>query len=38
VRLKNHIVTQKEEKVLEGDIVMEEIVFLKEEEEVEEER
>jgi hypothetical protein len=33
VRLENHIVTQKEEKVPEGDKVVEEIFFLEEEEE-----
>jgi hypothetical protein len=38
VRLKNHIVTQKEEEVPEGDRVVEEIIFLEEEEEAEEER
>jgi hypothetical protein len=38
VRLKNHIVTKKEEEVPEGDRVVEEIIFLKEEEEEEEEK
>jgi hypothetical protein len=38
VRLKNHIVTQKEEEVPEGDRVVEEIIFLEEEEEAEEEK
>jgi hypothetical protein len=38
VRLKNHIITRKEEEFLEGDRVVEEILFLQEEEEAEEER
>jgi hypothetical protein len=33
VRLKDHIVTQKEEEFPEGDNLVEEIIFLKEEEE-----
>jgi hypothetical protein len=38
LRLKNHIVTQKEEEVPEGDNMVEEILFLEEEEEAEEEK
>jgi hypothetical protein len=38
VRLKNHIVTEKEEEVPKGDRVVEEIIFLEEEEEAEEKR
>jgi hypothetical protein len=36
--MKNHIVTQKEEEVLEGDSMVEETLFLDEEEDAEEER
>jgi hypothetical protein len=38
VRLRNHIVTLKEEEVPEGDRVVAETLFLEEEEQVEEER
>jgi hypothetical protein len=38
LRLENHIVIQKEEEVPEGDSMVEVIIFLKEEEEAEEER
>jgi hypothetical protein len=38
VRLRNHIVTLKEEEVLEGDRMLVETIFPKEEEEAEEER
>jgi hypothetical protein len=38
LRMKNHIVTQKEEEVSEGDSMVEETLFLDEEEEAEEER
>ena len=38
LRLKNHMVTRKEEEVLEGDSMVEETLFLEEEEEVEEEK
>jgi hypothetical protein len=37
-RLKNHIVTYKEEEVPEGDIAVEEIIFLEKEEEGEEDK
>jgi hypothetical protein len=38
LRLKNHTVTHKEEEVPEGDNMVEEIIFLEEEEEAEEEK
>jgi hypothetical protein len=38
LRMKNHIITRKEEEVPEGDRVVEENLFLEEEEEVEEEK
>jgi hypothetical protein len=38
VRLRNHIVTLKEEEILEGDRVVVETLFLEEKEEVEEEK
>jgi hypothetical protein len=38
VRQRNHIVTLKEEEVLEGDIVVVETLFLEEEEDAKEER
>jgi hypothetical protein len=38
VRLKNHIVIQTEEEVIEGERVVDEIIFLEEEEEAEEEK
>jgi hypothetical protein len=38
VRLKNHIITQKEDEVPKGDNIVVETIFLKEEEEAKEEK
>jgi hypothetical protein len=38
LRMKNHIITQKEEEVTKGDSMVEETIFLEEEEEAEKEK